>query len=94
MTVNTDQTAEAPVDLDKDTATPAWAQVAVLGGDVANIDVTEGKTIAQALEDAGVTVEHGQSVSVNGEMITDFEQPLQPGTVVAVVTKIRNGSLG
>ena len=80
--------AQAPV-----IETPTWVQVTVLGGDVHNIDVTEGKTIAQALEEAGITVQGGQSITVNGRPVTDTNQALEAGTVISVVGKIRNGAV-
>ena len=80
--------AQAPV-----IETPTWVQVTVLGGDVHNIDVGEGKTVAQALEEAGITVQDGQSITVNGRPVTNTDQALEAGTVISVVGKIRNGAV-
>jgi hypothetical protein len=86
-------TAETTADDTPVIETPNWVQVTVLGGDVHNIDVTEGKTIAQALQEAGITVEKGQSITVNGQPVTDTNQALEAGTVVSVVRKLRNGAI-
>ena len=68
-----------------------WVQVAVLGGDVHQIDLGEGKSVAQVLADANIEIETGQVVTVNGVPVTDFEQSLEPGTVVNVVSRVKNG---
>lgn len=76
---------------DTEQQTNQWVQVAVLGGDVHTIDLTEPKTVNQVLGEAGLELGQGQVVTVNGAPVTDFEQTLEPNTVVNVVSAVKNG---
>jgi hypothetical protein len=92
MTIQ-DTTLAAPEDTmaPEEHPAPGWVQVAVLGGDVYNVDHTEGQTVRQALEEAGVVREDGQVVTLNGTAVHDLDQPVEPGTVINVVSRVKNG---
>lgn len=83
----------AGISLDKhENETPAnWVQVAVLGGDAHTIDLADGKTLSQVLNEAEIQLEAGQVVTVNGTAVTDTEQTLEPGSAVMVVSRVKNG---
>lgn len=68
-----------------------FVQVAVLGGDVRTIDYVEGLSIRDALLQSEVNVETGQVVTLNGAPVQDFDQTLEPDSVLNVVGRVKNG---
>ncbi|HVX24567.1 MAG TPA: hypothetical protein VG992_04495 [Candidatus Saccharimonadales bacterium] len=72
--------------------TPAqWIDVAVLGGDVHKLDYAAGTTVSAALEQAGIQLDRGQVVTVNGAPVQDQDQVLEPNSAVNVVGRVKNG---
>lgn len=86
-------------DMTKGTApqdsTPEVVHVSVFGSnDVKRPQLTAGHTVGQYLSDAGVTVQKGQSISLNGSpTTTDTVVESNPGTVNAIVvtSRVANG---
>jgi hypothetical protein len=68
----------------------AFVQVAVMGGDVQNIDFVEGMTVAAALKAAGVVVPKGAVVQLNGHRAQE-DDLLDANSVLQVTTRVRNG---
>jgi hypothetical protein len=81
MTDATDTTAEAP---------RAGVQFVVLGGDTSKHDFEDGMTVQDVLDRANATVEDGQVVTVDGAP-AKTDQALEPGAVVQVVGRVKNG---
>ncbi len=69
---------------------PSWVQVAVLGGDLHQLDYASDMTVANALACANVRVKQGLMVQVNGRE-AQLDEVLEPNSVVQVTTKVMNG---
>jgi hypothetical protein len=89
-------------DFSKSDATPQNSasevvHVSVFGSDdVKRPSLTPGHTVGQYLSDAGFAVEKGQTVSLNGQPVTDPNNTVvesNPGTVNAIVvtSRVANG---
>ena len=78
-------------------STPEVVHVSVFGSDdVQRQPFTAGRTVGQYLANAGITVERGQTVSLNGQTTTlDTIVESSPDTVNAIVvtSRVANGRL-
>lgn len=89
MTTDMSKNAAAPKD-----SVPEVVHVSAFGGDVKRSNFSAGHTVDQYLNDAGITVDQGQTVSLNGSPTTlDTVVESNPGTVNAIVVtnKVANG---
>ncbi len=70
--------------------TPQWVQVAVLGGDVQQLDFEDGMTVAEVLQAAQIESTQGSVVQVNGRAAA-ADEIVEPGSVVQVTSRVKNG---
>ncbi len=73
------------------TSTAGVIEITVMGGDDHQVDFVEDKTVGDYLNEAGIDVEAGQSVSLNGEEIKDFGQVVYPEGQIVVASRVANG---
>lgn len=78
-------------------STPEIVRVSVFGSDdVKRQPFTAGHTVGQYLNEADITVERGQTVSLNGQQVAlDTVVESNPATVNAIVvtSRVANGRL-
>lgn len=65
-------------------------KVAVLGGDEAEVEVEEGATVEDVLEEAGISLDKSEQVRVNGESV-DLESEVEEGTNLTIVSQPKGG---
>lgn len=65
-------------------------RVTRLAGDSMVMDYTPGMTLQDYLNNAGVKVQHGEVVTLNGATV-DGNPPVTPNSVVVVAGRIANG---
>lgn len=73
------------------TSTAGVIEISVMGGDDHQVDFVKDKTVGEYLNDAGIDVGEGQSVSLNGEEIKDFGQMVSPEGQIVVASRVANG---
>lgn len=74
-----------------ETSTAGVVEISVMGGDDYKLDFVKDKTVGEYLNDAGIDVADGQSVSLNGEKISDFSQMVSPEGQIVVASQVANG---
>jgi hypothetical protein len=65
-------------------------KVSLMGGDAQTFDYVEGRTVAEWLQDADITVKGDQSVSLNGDT-AGLDTAVEPNSIIVVADKISNG---
>lgn len=65
-------------------------KVAVLGGEEAEVDVPQGATVEDVLEEAGISLDKSEQVRVNGESV-DLESEVEEGTNLTIVSQPKGG---
>ncbi len=73
------------------TSTAGVIDIVVMGGDDYKIDFAKDKTVADYLDEAGIDIGDGQSVSLNGEEIRNLEQMVSPEGQILVASRVSNG---
>ena len=73
------------------TSTVGVIEIAVMGGDDYQVDFVKDKTVGDYLEEAGIEVGEGQSVSLNGEEIDNFQEMVSPEGQIVVASRVANG---
>ncbi len=69
---------------------PDSVKIVVMGGDDHTVEFVEGKKVSEYLESEGITLEEGQTVSLNGETV-DLDAVASPEVNIVVAGRSGNG---
>ena len=73
------------------TSTVGVINITVMGGDDHSIDFAKDKTVGDYLNEAGIDIGDGQSVSLNGEEIKNLDEMVSPEGQIVVASRVSNG---
>lgn len=66
-------------------------EITVMGGDDYKIDFARDKTVGDYLNEAGIDIGEGESVSLNGEEVKSMEDMVSPEGQIVVASRVSNG---